>query len=45
MSGSATNRLVQSNLESASESTLTEGLLNANNRTDKKGKSEKKKKK
>lgn len=45
MSGSGTNRLVQSNMVGASESALSEGLLNANERANKKKKEEKKKKK
>lgn len=42
MSKSGTNRVVQSNLEGTSESTLAEGLLNANERIEKKDKSKKK---
>ncbi len=41
---SGTNKLVQSNLVNASESALTEGLMNANERA-KGGKKEDKKKK
>ncbi len=46
MSGSATNRLVQSTLEDSSESTLASALVDANNKAQgMKGKGEKKKKK
>ena len=46
MSGSGASRLVQSTLEGASESTLAEGLMNANERAKSaKGKGEKKSKK
>lgn len=43
MSGSATNRLIQSSMVNASESALTEGLMDANEKA--KRKEEKKKKK
>ena len=44
MSGSGANRLVQSTLEDSSESALTEGLMNANEKAKTaKGKGEKKK--
>lgn len=46
MSGSGANRVVQSTLEGESESALTEGLMNANERAKgAKGKGDKKKKK
>lgn len=44
MSGSGTNRLVQSTLEGKSESTLSKGLLNANEEAKKEDKKKKDKK-